>query len=310
MHLELHKQRLGRRQGGRGFTLVEILIVVIILGILAAIVIPQFSSASQDSRISSLKSQLQTVRSAIQVYQMQHMDTLPDLSGTWTPLLTQTTPQGATSGGPLFGPYLPNAPVNALTGGTKYFRHRRAGSGLGMEPKHRQTDGAGFTGKHFQRGAMKLNRLHRDMGLRPMLVIPGTKHGPEAGVTLNHSARGFLLIEAMIATVILAVAAMGIVSLLLSAKEQQTALQENSTAVLVGKTTDGRDRRQTLRIGNAGSGAILDNHRQPIQRLSGQHDRDEQFERRDCDSRRWRGFLKNGDDHQRADANRICRAGE
>ena len=45
-----------------GFTLVEILIVVIILGILAAIVIPQFTNASQDARESSLLSQLQTLR--------------------------------------------------------------------------------------------------------------------------------------------------------------------------------------------------------------------------------------------------------
>ncbi len=47
--------------------------------------------------------------------------------------------------------------------------------------------------------------------------------------------RGFLLIEAMIASVILAVAAVGIATLLLSAQQQQIALQENSTAVLLAK---------------------------------------------------------------------------
>jgi type II secretory pathway pseudopilin PulG len=51
----------------------------------------------------------------------------------------------------------------------------------------------------------------------------------------KYRAGGFLLIEAMIASVILAVAAMGIVSLLLSAQQQQTALRENSTAVLLAK---------------------------------------------------------------------------
>lgn len=45
-----------------GFTLVEILIVVIILGILAAIVIPQFTSASQNARVSGTLSTLQTLR--------------------------------------------------------------------------------------------------------------------------------------------------------------------------------------------------------------------------------------------------------
>ncbi len=50
-----------------GFTLVEILIVVIILGILAAIVIPQFTSASESAKASSLVSQMQTIRSQLEL---------------------------------------------------------------------------------------------------------------------------------------------------------------------------------------------------------------------------------------------------
>src|SRR3954447_18643882 len=60
-----------------GFTLVEILIVVIILGILAAIVIPQFTNASQDARKNSLTSQLQTIRSQVELYKLQHLDKTP-----------------------------------------------------------------------------------------------------------------------------------------------------------------------------------------------------------------------------------------
>src|ERR1700710_973951 len=77
------------RRTTRGFTLVEILIVVIILGILAAIVIPQFTNASQDARKSSLVSQLQTLRSQVSLYALQHQDQYP------TGLKTAGTPTGA-----------------------------------------------------------------------------------------------------------------------------------------------------------------------------------------------------------------------
>ena len=98
-----------------GFTLVEILIVVIILGILAAIVIPQFTNASQDARESSLLSQLQTLRSQIELYKLQHMDKLPDLVTNWNPLTTKTDSSGAASAAPdAFGPYMQSAPSNPI----------------------------------------------------------------------------------------------------------------------------------------------------------------------------------------------------
>ena len=109
-----------KNRNQKGFTLVEILIVVIILGILAAIVIPQFTNASQDARKNSLTSQLQTIRSQIELYKLQHQDKLPDLLGTssWTLLTQKTTMQGTVTSAGSFGPYLQQVPTNPLNLGT------------------------------------------------------------------------------------------------------------------------------------------------------------------------------------------------
>jgi len=113
-----------RRTRKGGFTLVEILIVVIILGILAAIVIPQFTSASQDARRNSLTSQLQTLRSQLELYKLQHLDQMPSTLVNspfdWTQLTAKTNDQGATGTGTAypFGPYLQADPVNPLNGQT------------------------------------------------------------------------------------------------------------------------------------------------------------------------------------------------
>jgi general secretion pathway protein G len=112
-----------RSNRNSGFTLVEILIVVIILGILAAIVIPQFTNASQDARKNSLTSQLQTIRSQLELAKLQHRDSVSTLLSTggataWDDLTVKTNDDYTETGTPQFGPYLNAAPANPLNGNT------------------------------------------------------------------------------------------------------------------------------------------------------------------------------------------------
>lgn len=119
------------RSRSRGFSLVEILIVVVILGILAAIAVPKLSNASQIARESTLKDDLRFLRTQIQVYRSHHRDVCPgypngDMNQTPTgelfvqQLINYTDEFGTTSPTATathkFGPYLtrmPENPVNA-----------------------------------------------------------------------------------------------------------------------------------------------------------------------------------------------------
>ena len=60
-----------------GFTLVELLIVVIILGILAAVAIPQFGSSTDDAKLSTLRSSLGSMRNAVELYYHEHNTVYP-----------------------------------------------------------------------------------------------------------------------------------------------------------------------------------------------------------------------------------------
>ncbi|MHC4207089.1 MAG: type II secretion system protein [Planctomycetota bacterium] len=103
-----------------GFTLVEILIVVVILGILAAIVIPQFTEASTEAKTSRLVTDLQSVRSQIELYKIQHNDNLPGtVAGvTFEEAMTAYTLNDGTMAAVqepadgVYGPYMTKIPSN------------------------------------------------------------------------------------------------------------------------------------------------------------------------------------------------------
>ena len=60
------------RRNQRGFTLVELMIVVIIVGILAAVAIPMYQGATERAKASEAVAALGTIRGAMRVYFAEH----------------------------------------------------------------------------------------------------------------------------------------------------------------------------------------------------------------------------------------------
>src|SRR5437016_14594016 len=73
-----------RRSGG--FTLIEIMVVVIILGVLAATIIPQFVGTTHDAKVSAAKSHIAELESALERFYV-HMDRYPTTAEGLKPLV-------------------------------------------------------------------------------------------------------------------------------------------------------------------------------------------------------------------------------
>ena len=103
-----------------GFTLVEVLIVLVILGVLAAIVIVKFVGAFAESRENAIQMTLYRVRSQLEIYREQHNSKYPSLANFADQMTMATDVNGNTAlpqtpGFP-FGPYFAQMPINPNTG--------------------------------------------------------------------------------------------------------------------------------------------------------------------------------------------------
>lgn len=100
----------------RGFTLVEVLVVVLVLSIIALMVVPEFSSATTRTKEATLRANLRTMRAQISLFKTEHNDVYPKFA-TFVAEMTlasqadRTTAAIGTSGYP-YGPYMRSIPDN------------------------------------------------------------------------------------------------------------------------------------------------------------------------------------------------------
>ena len=111
------------RKSRKGFTLVELLVVIVVLAVLAAIVLPKFVGAGTRSKESALRSNLKLARNAVSLFNNDtaaYPASMADLAATSAPasgLASDGTAKSITAGD-WHGPYLESIPNDPVSGST------------------------------------------------------------------------------------------------------------------------------------------------------------------------------------------------
>jgi len=62
--------RKGKKRGFKGFTLVELVIVLVILGVLVALAVPRFTTSAEKAKETTFCSNVRTIKSQLELYKM------------------------------------------------------------------------------------------------------------------------------------------------------------------------------------------------------------------------------------------------
>lgn len=109
----------------RAFSLIELVIVIVIIGVLAAIAVPRLSRGATTAGENALAANLAVIRNAIELFQVDHNGAYPSLAKLEDSLTKYSDITGGTTGdrdvanGIIFGPYMravPPLPVGANKG--------------------------------------------------------------------------------------------------------------------------------------------------------------------------------------------------